>query len=59
MDISYGGIAFRAKKREQWPKRWKAEILQKHDPERHAIRLRALHTAPLPGGGVRVGCAYV
>ncbi len=59
VDVSYGGIAFRAKKRERWPKRWKAEILQKHDPERHAIRLRTLHCAPLPGGGVRVGCTYV
>jgi diguanylate cyclase (GGDEF)-like protein len=59
VDISYGGLAFRAKKRERWPKRWKAEIVQRHDPERHAIRLRALHSAPLPGGGVRVGCAYV
>ena len=59
VDVSYGGIAFRARKRERWPKRWKAEILQKHDPERHAIRLRALHYAPLPGGAVRVGCTYV
>jgi diguanylate cyclase (GGDEF)-like protein len=59
VDVSYGGISFRARKRERWPKRWKAEILQKHDPERHAIRLRALHSAPLPGGSVRVGCAYV
>ncbi|HEY1250724.1 MAG TPA: GGDEF domain-containing protein [Thermoanaerobaculia bacterium] len=59
MDISFGGIAFRARKKERWPKRWKAEIVQKNDPERHAIRLRAMNTAPLPGGGVRVGCAYV
>jgi diguanylate cyclase (GGDEF)-like protein len=59
MDISYSGIAFRVRRRERWPKRWKAEILQKNDPERHAIRLRAMNTAPLPGGGVRVGCAYV
>ena len=59
MDISYGGIAFRARKTERWPKRWKAEIVQKNDPERHAVRLRAMNTAPLPGGGVRVGCAYV
>lgn len=59
VDVSYGGIAFRARKRERWPKRWKAEILQKRGPERHAIRLRALHYAPLPGGAVRVGCAYV
>lgn len=59
VDVSYGGLAFRAKKAEKWPSRWKAEILQKHDPERHPIRLRALNWAPLPGGGVRVGCAYV
>jgi diguanylate cyclase (GGDEF)-like protein len=59
MDVSYRGLAFRARKAEKWPKRWKAEILQKNDPERHPVRLRALNTAPLPGGGVRVGCAYV
>lgn len=59
VDVSYGGIAFRARKPEKWPPRWKAEILQKHDPERHPIKLRALNWAPLPGGGVRVGCAYV
>ena len=59
VDVSYGGLAFRAKKPEKWPVRWKAEISQKHDPERHTIRLRALNWAPLSGGGVRVGCAYV
>ncbi len=59
VDVSYKGLAFRARKSETWPKRWKAEILQKNDPERHPIRLRALNTAPMPGGGVRVGCAYV
>jgi diguanylate cyclase (GGDEF)-like protein len=59
VDVSYRGLAFRAKRAEKWPARWKAEILQKNDPERHPIRLKALHTAPLPGGGVRVGCAYV
>ena len=58
VDVSYGGLAFFAKKPEKWPARWKAEISQKHDPERHTIRLRALHWAPLSGGGVRVGCAY-
>ncbi|MEP6995419.1 MAG: GGDEF domain-containing protein, partial [Acidobacteriota bacterium] len=55
VDVSYGGIAFRAKRRERWPKRWKAEISQRHDPESHTIRLRLLHSAPLAGGGVRVG----
>jgi hypothetical protein len=59
VDVSYGGLAFRAKKPEKWPVRWKAEISQKHDPERHTIRLRVLNCAPLSGGGVRVGCAYV
>ena len=59
VDVSYRGLAFRARKAEAWPRRWKAEILQKNDPERHTVRLRALNTAPMPGGGVRVGCAYV
>ena len=59
VDISYGRHRVPARKRERCPKRWKAEIVQKHDPERHPIRLRALHTAPLPDGGVRVGCAYL
>jgi hypothetical protein len=59
VDVSYGGIAFRVRRPEKWPARWKAEIFQKQDPERHPVRLRALNWAPLPGGGVRVGCAYV
>jgi hypothetical protein len=59
VDVSYRGLAFHAKKSEKWPARWKAEILQKNDPERHPVRLRALNIAPMPGGGVRVGCAYV
>ncbi|HTY40307.1 MAG TPA: GGDEF domain-containing protein [Thermoanaerobaculia bacterium] len=58
VDLSYGGLSFRARRRERWPPRWKAEIVQKHDPEKHPIRLRPMHWAPLPGGSVRVGCAY-
>jgi hypothetical protein len=58
VDLSYGGLAFRARRRDKWPPRWKAEILQKHDPEKHPIRLKPMHWAPLPGGAVRVGCAY-
>jgi diguanylate cyclase (GGDEF)-like protein len=58
VDVSFGGLAFRARRRDKWPPRWKAEILQKHDPEKHPIRLRPMHWAPLPGGAVRVGCAY-
>lgn len=58
VDLSYGGLAFRARRRDTWPPRWKAEILQKHDPEKHPIRLKPMHWAPLPGGAVRVGCAY-
>jgi diguanylate cyclase (GGDEF)-like protein len=59
VDVSYRGLAFRARKTEKWPTRWKAEILQKNDPERHPVRLRALNSVPMPGGGIRVGCAYV
>ena len=59
VDVSFGGISFYAKRAEKWPPRWKAEIVQKHDPERHPIKLKALNSAPLPGGGVRIGCAYV
>ena len=58
VDLSYGGLAFRARKRDKWPPRWKAEILQKHDPEKHPIRLKPMHWDPLPGGAVRVGCSY-
>ncbi len=58
VDLSFGGLAFKARRREKWPLRWKAEIIQKHDPEKHPIRLRPMHWAPLPGGVVRVGCAY-
>jgi diguanylate cyclase (GGDEF)-like protein len=58
VDLSYGGLAFRVKKRDKWPPRWKAEIIQKYDPEKHPIRLRPMHWAALPGGAVRVGCAY-
>jgi hypothetical protein len=59
VDVSYGGIAFRVRRPEKWPGRWKAEIFQKQDPERHPVKLRALNWAPMPGGGIRVGCAYV
>jgi diguanylate cyclase (GGDEF)-like protein len=59
VDVSYGGIAFRARRPEKWPARWKAEIFQKQDPERHPVKLRALNWAPMPGGGIRVGCEYV
>ena len=58
VDLSYGGLAFRAKRRDRWPPRWKAELCQKRDPEKHAVRLRPMHWDPLPGGAVRVGCAY-
>ena len=58
VDLSFGGLSLRARRRDKWPPRWKAEILQKHDPERHPIRLKPMHWAPLPGGAVRVGCAY-
>jgi diguanylate cyclase (GGDEF)-like protein len=58
VDLSYGGLAFRTRRRDSWPPRWKAEIVQKRGPETHAIRLKPMHWAPLPGGAVRVGCTY-
>jgi diguanylate cyclase (GGDEF)-like protein len=58
VDVSYGGLAFRARRTEKWPPRGKGEILRT-PLERRPVRIRALNSAPLPGGGVRVGCAYV
>jgi diguanylate cyclase (GGDEF)-like protein len=58
VDLSYGGLAFRTRRRASWPPRWKAEIVQKRDPETHTIRLKPMHFAPLAGGTVRVGCTY-
>ena len=58
VDLSYRGLSVRTRRRDSWPARWKAEIVQKRDPETHAIRLKPMHWAPLPGGTVRVGCAY-
>lgn len=59
MDVGYGGVAIRAPRDRKWPPRWTAELYRQPRPERHAVRLRALHWAPLTGGDVRVGCAYV
>jgi diguanylate cyclase (GGDEF)-like protein len=59
VDVSFGGLAFRARRAEKWPSRWRAEIQQRDDSERHPIRIRPLHCAPIGGGGVRVGCEYV
>ena len=59
LDVSFGGLAFRARKAEKWPPCWKAKIFQKDDSEGHPIRLRPLHCAAVGDGGVRVGCAYV
>lgn len=59
LDVSYGGVAFRASRKAKWPPRWHAEVFRPHDPQRPRVRLRALHSLPLPDGGVRVGCVYV
>jgi hypothetical protein len=40
------------------PPRWNAEIAQQSDLERHPIRLHAVNSVPLAGGGLRVGCSY-
>ena len=59
LDVAYGGVAFKAKApAARTPPRWNAEIAQQNDPERHAIRLHAVNSAPLTGGGLRVGCSY-
>lgn len=59
LDVSYGGVAFRAHRRAKLPPRWNAEVFRPHDQERPLIRLRALHSVPLPDGAMRVGCSYV
>lgn len=58
VDVSYGGLSFRARRTEKWPPRGKGEILRL-PLERRSVRIRALNSTPLPEGGVRVGCAYV
>jgi len=59
VDVSYGGVALRAAQKEKWPRRWTGEIFRRLNSERHPVTLRAINWAPLPDGGVRVGCAYV
>jgi diguanylate cyclase (GGDEF)-like protein len=58
VDVSYGGLAFRARRSDKWPPRGKGEILRL-PLERRPVRIRALNSVSLPGGAVRVGCAYV
>lgn len=58
VDVGGGGLAFRVPQSNRWPARWNAEILQRHVPDRHPVRLRTLHQDRMPDGGLRVGCAY-
>ena len=59
LDVGFGGVAFKAKSSAgKAPPRWNAEIAQQNDLERHPIRLHAVNSAPLSGGGLRVGCSY-
>jgi diguanylate cyclase (GGDEF)-like protein len=58
VDVSYGGIAIEAPKGGRWPARWSAEIVRRHDPQTHPVRLRARHSTNVRGGAVRVGCSY-
>ena len=59
LDVGFGGVAFKARATlGKPPPRWNAEIAQPSDPDRHAIRLRAVNSAPLTSGGMRVGCSY-
>jgi diguanylate cyclase (GGDEF)-like protein len=59
VDVSYGGVALRAPQKEKWPRHWTGEIFRRLNSERHPVKLRAINWAPLPDGGVRVGCVYV
>lgn len=58
LDVSYGGVAFRSTRRVK-PLRYTAEIFQRNESERHPVRVRPVHSASLPDGGVVVGCSYV
>ena len=60
VNVSYGGLAFRARRAETFSsgsKGEKGEIVRLPF-ERREVRLRAMHSAPMPGGAVRVGCRY-
>jgi diguanylate cyclase (GGDEF)-like protein len=57
VNVSYGGLAFRARRAEKWPSGSKGELLRLPF-ERREIRLRTLRSDPMPGGSVRVGCRY-
>jgi diguanylate cyclase (GGDEF)-like protein len=58
LDVSFGGLAFRARRSDRFPSRTKGELFRL-PLERRPVRIRTLNSAPLPGGTVRVGCAYV
>ena len=58
LDVAYGGVAFKGRAATKRAARWNAEISQQDDPERHAVHLRVANSAPLSGGGMRIGCSY-
>jgi diguanylate cyclase (GGDEF)-like protein len=58
LDVGYGGVAFKGKTHSKLSPRWNAEIFQQDDPERHPVHLCVSNSAPLAGGGMRIGCAY-
>ena len=60
VNVSYGGLAFRARRKETFPSRGKGEKgeIVRLPFERREVRIRAMHSAPMPGGAVRVGCRY-
>lgn len=58
LEISYGGLAFRARHKEKWPRRGKGELVRM-PLERRDVRIQVVNSAPLPGGALRVGCSYV
>jgi diguanylate cyclase (GGDEF)-like protein len=58
LDVSHSGLALRTERPLATPERWTAQIVHRRAAERRAVELRTLNTAPLPDGGLRVGCAY-
>ncbi len=58
LDVSHSGLALKTPAPLEAPSRWTAQIFQRRGVERRTLELRALHTAPLAEGALRVGCTY-
>ncbi len=58
VNVAYGGLAFRARREQNWPPRGQAELSQREDADPRRVRIFVMHSGPLPDGQVRVGCKY-